>query len=120
MFRFEKLAVWQKAVDFAQCIYEVTCRFPSDERFGLVSQVRRAAVSVSSNIAEGAGRSSRKDFAHFIDIAYGSLMEAASQIQIACRQAWLTEKERRELFQQAEELARMLSGLKSSLSRQSS
>ena len=75
MFRFEKLEVWQNAVAFANRVYEVTRGFPDNERFGLTSRMRRAAASVSSNIAEGSGRSSDKDFSHFVQIAYGSLME---------------------------------------------
>jgi four helix bundle protein len=119
MFRFEKLEVWQKAVDFAHDIYDATRRFPDDERFGLTSQMRRAAVSVSSNIAEGTGRTSNKDFTHCIGIAYGSLMEVASQAQIAFRQALLTQNERDNIYEKAEELARMLSGLKNSVNRPS-
>ena len=117
MFRFEKLEVWQKAVEFADCVYEITRGFPDDERFGLTSQTRRAAVSISSNIAEGSGRSSDKDFAHFVEIAYGSLMEIVSQMQVAFRQSFLQAQKRSELYQRAEELARMLSGLRSSLLR---
>jgi len=117
MFRFEKLDVWQKSVDFADRIYEVTRGFPSDERFGLTSQLRRAAVSISSNIAEGSGRSSDNDFAHFVQIAYGSLMEVVSQIHIAKRQAMLAEESFQDLYSQADEISRMLSGLRSSLLR---
>ena len=119
MFRFEKLDVWQKAIDLAHGVYGITARFPREERFGLASQMQRAAVSISSNVAEGTGRSSGKDFAHFIEIAYGSLMEVVSQMQVAHRQAWLTQGERDDMYAQAEELARMLSGLKASLVRQS-
>ncbi len=119
MFRFEKLDVWRKAVDFAHDIYDATAHFPGDERFGLTSQMRRAAVSISSNVAEGTGRSSNKDFTHFVEIAYGSLMEVASQTEIAFRQTLLTQSERDNVYAKAEELARMLSGLKSSLNRQS-
>lgn len=115
MFRFEKLEVWQKAVDFAREIYELTTHFPNGERFGLLSQMRRAAVSVSSNIAEGTGRSSDKDFAHFIEIAYGSLLEVISQLQTAHQLAYVTRIKRDETYHQAEELARMLSGLKAAL-----
>lgn len=120
MFRFEKLDVWQKSVEFADRVYAVTKSFPSDERFGLTSQMRRAAVSISSNIAEGSGRSSDKDFAHFLEIAYGSLMEVVSQSQVAVRQAFLEQQSRDALHERAEELARMLSGLKSSLLRTTS
>jgi four helix bundle protein len=117
MFRFEKLDVWQKAVDFADLVYAVTRGFPADERFGLTSQMRRASVSISSNIAEGSGRSSDKDFAHFVEMAYGSLMETVSQTQVAFRQSLLHLEARNDLYGRAEELARMLSGLKTSLLR---
>jgi len=117
MFRFEKLDVWQKAVDFADRVYAATRGFPDDERFGLTSQMRRASVSVSSNIAEGSGRSSDKNLAHFVEIAYGSLMEVVSQTQVGFRQGFLKQDERDELYIRAEEVARMLSGLKASLLR---
>ena len=117
MFGFEKLDVWQKTVEFADRVYAVTRRFPDDERFGLTSQMRRASVSISSNVAEGSGRSSKKEFAHFIEIAYGSTMEVVSQAQVAFRQSILQEPDRNDLYARAEELARMLSGLRSSLTR---
>ena len=120
MFRFEKLEVWQRAVVFADLVYEATRSFPADERFGLTSQMRRAAVSISSNIAEGSGGSSDKDFAHFVEIAHGSLMEIVSQARIAERKAFLSTDSHNELNNQAEELARMLSGLRNSLLRPSS
>jgi four helix bundle protein len=85
MFNFEKLEVWQKAIDFGNLIYLETRRFPSDERFGLTNQLRRAATSVSSNIAEGSSRSSKNEFARFIEIAAGSLFEVVSQSYIARR-----------------------------------
>jgi four helix bundle protein len=86
MFRFEKLDVWKKAVEYADVIYRVTQNFPAEERFGLTSQLRRSAVSVSSNIAEGSSRVSRTDLTRFIEIAYGSLLESVSELQIAKRQ----------------------------------
>src|SRR5688500_20111576 len=82
MFNFEKLDVWHKAVDFAEVIYTDTRNFPADERFGLTNQMRRAAVSISSNIAEGSSRSSRVDYARFIEIATGSVFEVVSQATI--------------------------------------
>lgn len=117
MFRFEKLLVWQKAIDFADKVYSVTRGFPPEERYGLTSQMRRAAVSVSSNIAEGSSRASEKDFARFIEIAYGSLMEVVSLAQVAFRQTFLIEDNLKALRESAEELARTLSGLKGSLSK---
>jgi len=80
MFGFEKLDVWQKAVEYGDTIYEITKPFPAEELFGLTSQLRRAAVSVSANIAEGSSRSSNIDFKRFIEIAYGSLLETVSEL----------------------------------------
>ena len=115
MFRFEKLDVWQRAVEHAGNIYSVTRSFPNDERFGLTNQMRRAAVSVSSIIAEGSGRVSDKDFARFLEFSYGSLMEVASQLTIAYRQQFLPKDSYDSIYRECEELARMLSGLRSTL-----
>lgn len=117
MFRFEKFDVWQKAADFASLVYRITAQFPDDERFGLTSQMRRASVSISSNIAEGCSRSSDKDFGRFVEIAYGSLMEVVSQAVIAIKQGFMADDHYREIYSYAEELGRMLSGLKSRLSK---
>ena len=119
MFSFEKLDVWQKAISLAGRIYSVTSRFPDGERFGLVSQLRRATVSISSNIAEGSGRSSSKEFVRFIDISFGSLMEVVSQLEIARNQSFLAPDDHGSLYADAEELARMLSGLRSSIEARS-
>ena len=82
-FSFEKLDVWQDSRSLTKVIYEVTKSFPDSEKFGLVSQMRRASVSVSSNIAEGSSRTSKKDQAHFYQIAYSSLMELLNQVIIS-------------------------------------
>jgi four helix bundle protein len=115
MFGFERLEVWQRAVEFADRVYVLTTAFPDHERYGLTSQLRRAAVSISSNIAEGSSRASRKDFARFVEIAYGSLMEVVSQLQIAKRRTFLNNRAFDELYESADELARLLSGLKAGL-----
>ena len=115
MFNFEKLDVWQKAIDFADLVYSRTQAFPRDERFGLTNQMRRAAVSISSNIAEGTSRASQIDFARFVEIATGSVFEVISQSFIARRQGLLTEESFRALYLAAEEIGRMLSGLRKSL-----
>jgi four helix bundle protein len=115
MFRFEKLEVWQRAIDHAARVYSITRDFPSDERFGLTNQMRRAAVSISSNIAEGTGRISDVDFARFLEIAYSSLMEVVSQASIAVKQKFLHKEAFEELYSESEELAKMLSGLRMSL-----
>jgi len=115
MFNFEKLDVWRKAIDFAGLIYSETRSFPLEERFGLTNQLRRAAISVSSNIAEGSSRSSKSDFARFVEIATGSVFEVVSQAFIAQRQSFLSEDQFRKIYTDAEELSRMLSGLRKSL-----
>jgi four helix bundle protein len=115
MFRFEKFDVWHHAVDFAENIYTVTNLFPREEQFGLTSQMRRASVSVSSNIAEGSSRSSDKEFARFIEVAYGSLMEVVSQSSIARRQGLLAAPQFETIYGDAERIARQLSNLRSTL-----
>ncbi len=115
MFNFEKLDVWQKAIDFTDLVYANTRSFPTEERFGLTNQMRRAAVSVSSNIAEGCSRSSKTDFARFIEISTGSVFEVVSQAFIGRRQGFLTESGFELLYHAAEEQSRMLSGLRKSL-----
>jgi four helix bundle protein len=115
MFNFERLDVWHKAIDFADLVYSITRGFPADERFGLTNQMRRAAVSISSNIAEGSSRSSRVDYCRFVEIATGSVFEVVSQATIGKRLAWISETEYLTLYDAAEEQSRMLSGLKRSL-----
>jgi four helix bundle protein len=112
MFNFEKLEVWKKAIDFADLAYTITRGFPEQERFGLTSQMRRAAVSVSSNIAEGSSRISHADFARFLEIATGSVFEVVSQSAIGLRQGFLNEETYRRVYAAAEEQSRMLSGLR--------
>src|SRR3954462_13616131 len=108
MFNFEKLEVWQKSIDFADRVYTYTKAFPRDERFGLTNQMRRAAVSVSSNIAEGCSRNSANDYARFVEIATGSVFEVVSQGFVARRQAFLSEEHFQALYRAAEEEGRML------------
>ena len=115
MFNFEKLDVWQKAIDFADLVYNHTRNFPADERFGLTNQMRRAAVSISSNIAEGTSRMSQTDFARFIEIATGSVFEVVSQSFICRRQGFLNEENFRAMYTVGDEIGRMLSGLRKSL-----
>jgi four helix bundle protein len=114
MFNFEKLEVWQKAIDFADLVYSRTRQFPADERFGLTNQMRRAAVSISSNIAEGCSRISKTDFGRFLEIATGSVFEVTSQAFVARRQGFVDEDAFRALYAAAEEQSRMLSGLRKS------
>ena len=115
MFNFEKLETWQKAIQFADKVYRSTKSFPEDERFGLTSQMRRAAVSISSNIAEGTSRHSADDYARFLEIATGSVFEVVSQSFIGRKQGFLSEEDFRTIYAAAEEQSRMLSGLRKSL-----
>src|SRR5688572_21882437 len=92
-YAFEKLQVWQLAKALVVKIYTITNRFPVEEKFGLVSQMRRAAVSVCSNLAEGSGRNSGKDQRHFYGMAYSSLLELLNQLIIAEALEWLNPKE---------------------------
>lgn len=115
MFGFEKLEVWQKAIDFADLIYASTRHFPTDERFGITNQLRRASVSISSNIAEGSARGSKKDFARFLEIAGGSTFEVVSQSFIARNQGFFSEEQFEHVYAGAEEIGKMLSGLRRSL-----
>lgn len=117
MFNFEKLDVWQKAIDFADLVYNHTRNFPTDERFGLTNQMRRAAVSISSNIAEGTSRMSGTDFARFVEIATGSVFEVVSQSFVGRRQGFLADGSFRALYTAAQEIGRMLSGLRKSLAQ---
>jgi four helix bundle protein len=114
-FRFEKLEVWQEARKINQVIYRLTKKFPRDEMFAMTSQIRRASISVSSNIAEGSGRNSDKDFAHFLEQSYGSLMEIASVFYLGLDEGYLTEADLNPLFDEMERLARRIVSLNHSL-----
>lgn len=107
------LEVWQKAMQFVTEVYHVTQTFPADEMYGLRSQLRRAAVSVPSNIAEGCGRSSKREFAQFLCHARGSLLEVETQLEIAQNLSYLPEKRVRELLLKSNRIERMLNGLRS-------
>lgn len=89
MHNFHKMDIWTDGIDVADMVYAVTIRFPREEMYGLISQMQRAAVSVPSNIAEGAGRDSNRDFCHFLNIALGSLYELETQLVIAERRGYV-------------------------------
>lgn len=112
---FRDLIVWQRSVELSLDIYRGTADFPGDERFGLVSQLRRAAVSVPSNIAEGYGRGSRSDYLRFLKVARGSLFELETQMTIACRLGYLREQVFDRLDELSKEVGRVLTGLIKSL-----
>jgi four helix bundle protein len=106
------LIAWQKAMDLVTEIYRVTRNFPKDELYGLVSQLRRAAVSVPSNIVEGYGRNSRKDFHRILGQALGSLLEVETQVEIARNLHYLSEPQTNDLLQRIRRVAQLLNGLK--------
>ena len=115
MFRFEKLDVWHRAITIADHVYATTRSFPSDERFGLTNQMRRAAVSISANIAEGSGRVLDSDFARFLEFSYSSAMEVVSEATIAKRQSFLPKNSFDVIYGEIDEIARMLSSLRGTL-----
>ncbi len=113
---FRDLKVWHQAMGLAELVYAETKRFPPEERYGLVSQMRRAAVSVPSNLAEGEGRVGR-DGRHFLDIAYGSILELETQIELSLRLGYIGDAAHRSLIDATSKTARMLNGLKSARDR---
>ena len=113
----EKPDVWNKAVEFAVLAYKSTGVFPKEEKFGLTSQIRRAAVSVPANIAEGAARASTKEFAHFRSNAQGSASELETELLVAYRLGYFTEAQYRNLLSTLDAIGRMLSGLTRRLKR---
>jgi four helix bundle protein len=112
---FRGLIAWQKAMDLVESVYRATQHWPSEETYGLTNQVRRAAVSVPANIAEGQGRNSRQEFARFLAIARGSLCEVETHLLIAQRLTYLNEQNTDVLIGQATEVGRLLHGLRQSL-----
>jgi four helix bundle protein len=107
----EKLDVWQKAVELVVEIYRATENFPKEEKFGLTSQVRRAAVSVPANLAEGAGRKSNKELAYFLSNAQGSTSEVETELLIAYRLGYLTDAKFQALQTSLDRIGQMLHGL---------
>jgi four helix bundle protein len=114
---YSDLIVWQKAMDFVVAIYRAGAAFPRDEIYGLTAQMRRSAVSIPSNIAEGQGRDSPADFLRFLSIAYGSLCEVETQICIAQRLDYIDAERHRSLMISSAEIGRLLNGLSNSLAR---
>lgn len=114
---YSELVAWQKAMDLVERIYAATKKFPKEELYGLTSQIRRAAVSIPSNIAEGQGRKSTKEFLHHLSIAYGSLREVETQVLIAGRLQYLGQEEINRLLELSAEVGRIINGLSQSLTR---
>ena len=112
---YKDLQVWQKGMELAKLIYKLTCVFPSEEKFGLVSQMRRAAVSIPSNLAEGQARNTTGEFIQFISHAEGSLAELDTQVRLAVSLGHCGESETNEISRLVTELQKMLKGLRRKL-----
>ena len=114
VFGYRKLIAYQKAKEVVKRTYNLLKKFPAEERYAMCDQLRRASISISSNIAEGVNRYSVKDKSHFIEMAYGSLMEVSSQMEIAEELGYITAEDRLSMDLLKEEVARLLSGLQNS------
>ncbi len=115
MHNYKELKVWQKAMENAKKVFHVTALFPSSEKYGLVSQMNKCAVSIPSNIAEGAGRSSQKEFVQFLSIATGSAYELETQIMLAQSFEFINKEMHDDLILSTTELQRMLYKLRSTI-----
>ena len=114
---YQDLTVWQESIVFVSEVYAITKSFPKEEMYGLISQLRRAAVSVPSNIAEGQGRKTPLAFINHLNIAYGSLMEVETQLHIATKLKYVSEEQLDGLLKRSQAIGKMLNGLISSLSK---
>ena len=114
---YQELEVWKVAMDLATECYRVTKAFPKEELYGLTSQIRRAAISVPSNIAEGHGRTGSREFFHCLSIAQGSLSELETQIEIAARLSYITSEQKTRCLEVAAETGRIMNGLLNSLGK---
>lgn len=112
MFKFETLDIWRNSVIFAKKIYQVTHKFPQEELFGLISQLRRSVNSIAANIAEGSGSSSYKDYNHYLDIAIKSTYEVVSHLYIAKELGYISEDERIKFYNDAELLVKQIKAFK--------
>ncbi|HLP04467.1 MAG TPA: four helix bundle protein [Paludibacter sp.] len=115
MHNFKKLAIWIKSVDYVADIYRLTKTFPSDERFGLISQLQRAAVSVPTNIAEGSAKSSNKDFARFLEISLGSTFELETELLVSHKLDYMDIEKYNQMQEKLAELQKMITGFKEKL-----
>jgi four helix bundle protein len=112
IYSFEKLEVWNEAKEFTKSIYLLTSKFPDSEKFGLISQLRRASVSICSNVAEGSARKSYKDKAHFTTMAFGSSVEVINQLILCFELNFITELDYQKLREALESITNKLNGLR--------
>jgi four helix bundle protein len=114
---FRDLKAWQLAMDFVEGVYQATAKFPAHEQYGLTGQLRRSAVSIPSNIAEGRSRDSSREFLKFLSIAYGSLAETQTQLEIARRLAYLDSAVESKIQERGNEVGRVINGLAAAIRR---
>ncbi|MFD2567896.1 four helix bundle protein [Pseudotenacibaculum haliotis] len=114
IYSFEKLNVWKQSLELVKMIYDITKRFPQEEKFGLSSQIRRASVSIASNLAEGTSRSTKKDKAYFTTVSFSSAMEVLNQIIISKELRYISNDEYLKLRKHLEVITTMLNSLKKS------
>ncbi len=115
MHNFRELKVWQKSIDLAVTIYQLTKKYPADERFNLISQMQSAATSIPTNVAEGAGRNSNPSFKHFLTISLGSAYELETQIVLSNKLGYIYDESGEQLIQELQGIQKMLHALHNSL-----
>lgn len=112
MFNYEQLEIWQDAIEYARLIYRITENFPREEIYGITNQLRRAVVSISSNIAEGSGSATIKDNLYYLDIAIKSTLETTSQMALSCALGYANQVEKEEAYEFAERIIRKIRAYK--------
>lgn len=117
MHNYKELKIWQEGIELAKLVYNATGQFPSEEKYGLTSQIRRSAVSIPSNIAEGAGRNSDKEFQQFLSIALGSAFELETQLILANSFGFINDKSFQQLEEQIIKVQKMINGFRIVISK---
>jgi len=115
MHKIEDLKIWQKSMNLTKSVYKICAELPADERFGLISQIKRCAISIPSNIAEGAGRNSQKEFTHFLSITNGTLYELQTQPILSMELELISEEKIKPILKDIIEIQKMNFGLQKSL-----
>lgn len=116
-FRFETLDIWKESNSFVEKIYKISRKFPREEMFALTDQLRRSASSISANIAEGSGSNTKKDFSHYLDISIKSIFETVSHLYLANQQDYISEQQRKNLYDEAEILVKKIQSFKKWLNK---
>lgn len=118
MHKIENLKVWKKSIELSKQVYELTSELPSDEKFGLISQMKRCSVSIASNIAEGAGRNSKNEFCHFLSVANGSAYELQTQLILCNELNFIKVNQQQNILELCIEIQKMIYGFQQTLKSQ--